>query len=504
MLGNIALDEDSKSQWLDLLKSDKVTDTKGCDKEMVQLCLGETYSHLVPRNFMVYQEPKKDAFNAINGANKKKLTITMGHPSYYVSMTTGSELPDVWQELFEDNKLAVIASNNACIIPVGTQVEMIVGIDSHKIVAGIREYLDGSSHKAGWSHGVGTKNKVLHWLFPRTYTDAFETMNLPLPVPLNAKKDFDCKSESELDRSFNHYDTYFGYMNHLKAARPGQVVMNYFDVGLTVSLVEAHVAQSGNSLLVDFENWSTQNEGSIGHTMSKMVQLTKVSGFRKKQAIYNFYIGDGACRLNGGLELLFDLIQKAHCKDDFRPLLNLFIFHNGIWGIEDNLVGYHDEEHVLHNHMFYDSLVGHPQATLCKTEKDLASKLAELTHKMDKYTRAMQPNTEAEAYKTSDWKGKHIELIVVESFNELPLPPPLFGSLKDLQQSAEMKVFKEVLGHYSKGCIEKIPIYGCSAFEYIQYLDVFLREDTEISRKYEYCCVKTDIQAAHQVGFKQP
>ena len=120
----------------------------------------------------------------------------------------------------------------------------------------------------------------------------------------------------------------------------------------------------------------------------------------------------------------------------------------------------------------------------------------------------MEPSNENEVYDAETWRGKHIEVIVVESFNELPLPPPLldleFRVSRYIKQSVEMKVFTDVLTHYSQGCTEKIPIYGCSAFEYIRYLDSFLQEDSETSRKFEYCCIKTDIQAAHQIGFDQP
>lgn len=104
--------------------------------------------------------------------------------------------------------------------------------------------------------------------------------------------DFDTQAE-ELECNFLYFDRYFAYLNNLKAACPDKVVANYFDVGLTVSLVSAHVARSGIGLLIEDDNLSTMNEGSIGHTMSKMVQLTKITSYRQKQGVYNFYIGDG-------------------------------------------------------------------------------------------------------------------------------------------------------------------------------------------------------------------
>ena len=335
MLGNIALNEESQSNWLDLLTTDRVSDD-GNKKHRISLSLGGQIAQTIPHIGIQYTTQNKEDFSsAINGGkNKKRMTIALGHPSYYICMITNLKYPEVFEELFNENSLAVVASNNAVILPIGNQIELIVGVDSHKIVAGIREYLLAADQTIEWSHGVGTKNKLLRRLFPHKFGDAFDTVGSPLPKPLQWETDFDHDSESTLERSFNHFDTYFRYMNQLKTSRPKGTILNYFDVGLTVSLVEAHIAASGNSLLVNNENWDTQNEGSIGHTMSKMYQLTKVTAYRNKPAIYNFYIGDGACRLNGGLELLFDMINKAHDKDDFKPILNLFVFHNGIWGIE--------------------------------------------------------------------------------------------------------------------------------------------------------------------------
>merc|ERR1711972_385272 len=81
--------------------------------------------------------------------------------------------------------------------------------------------------------------------------------------------------------------------------------------------------------------------------------------------------------------------------------------------------------------------------------------------------------------------------------------PPVLGDLDPIRKSAEMSFMRDVLGKFSHGCDRKIPIYGCSAFEYIQFLHMFMDEMPE-AKKYTYICGRTDIQAAHMCGFEQP
>ena len=38
---------------------------------------------------------------------------------------------------------------------------------------------------------------------------------------------------------------------------------------------------------------------------------------------------------------------------------------------------------------------------------------------------------------------------------------------------------RSVLGEFAKGCESRVPLYGCSAFEYIQYLHFFLESMPE-------------------------
>jgi len=81
--------------------------------------------------------------------------------------------------------------------------------------------------------------------------------------------------------------------------------------------------------------------------------------------------------------------------------------------------------------------------------------------------------------------------------------PPVIGDIEPIRKSQEMQFMRSVLGSFAKGCQHQVPIYGCSAFEYIQYLHIFMDEMPE-GKKYQYICGRTDIQAAHMCGFHQP
>lgn len=61
----------------------------------------------------------------------------------------------------------------------------------------------------------------------------------------------------------------------------------------------------------------------------------------------------------------------------------------------------------------------------------------------------------------------------------------------------------QTCSRFADGCNHRVPLYGCSAFEYIQYLHVFLENMPE-GPKYQYVCGRTDIQAAHMCGYQQP
>mmetsp|Transcript_64446 Transcript_64446/g.166390 ORF Transcript_64446/g.166390 Transcript_64446/m.166390 type:complete len:207 (+) Transcript_64446:2-622(+) len=79
----------------------------------------------------------------------------------------------------------------------------------------------------------------------------------------------------------------------------------------------------------------------------------------------------------------------------------------------------------------------------------------------------------------------------------------MIGDIEPIRQSSEMSFLRNVLGKFAEGCQHKVPLYGCSAFEYIQYLHLFMEEMPE-GKKYQYVCGRTDIQAAHMCGMTQP
>merc|ERR1711971_422599 len=72
-----------------------------------------------------------------------------------------------------------------------------------------------------------------------------------------------------------------------------------------------------------------------------------------------------------------------------------------------------------------------------------------------------------------------------------------------IRTSPEMRLMRKVLEKFASGCEAKVPLYGCSAFEYIQYLKNFLNDFPE-GKLYQYNCGRTDIQAAHMCGYDQP
>jgi len=48
-----------------------------------------------------------------------------------------------------------------------------------------------------------------------------------------------------------------------------------------------------------------------------------------------------------------------------------------------------------------------------------------------------------------------------------------------IRSSPEMELMRKTLEDFSNGCEAKVPLYGCSAFEYIQYLKIFLHDMPE-------------------------
>lgn len=62
---------------------------------------------------------------------------------------------------------------------------------------------------------------------------------------------------------------------------------------------------------------------------------------------------------------------------------------------------------------------------------------------------------------------------------------------------------EQVLGCFAKGCSSKVPIYGCSAYEYIATLSQFIKVTPE-NKNYQYIVGHTDIIAGQMAGLSQP
>jgi len=223
-------------------------------------------------------------------------------------------------------------------------------------------------------------------------------------------------------------------------------------------------------------------ESSIGHTMSKLSQLLTVKPYSEHRGVYNFFTGDGACRLNGGVEMALDLMENYKAKS----MVTMFILNNHKWAIEDNLVADTFEAHRLYNQSFYDLIQRHDNIVACDNDAELRETIANLSRRAEAYARG-----EAKAC---------LNIVIVRGLDvELP---PVIGDTEGIRKSSEMAFLKDVLSKFSEGCGSEVPLYGCSAFEYIQYLHQFL--DMPEGKKYQYICAKSDIQAGQMCGMEQP
>jgi hypothetical protein len=306
---------------------------------------------------------------------------------------------------------------------------------------------------------------------------------LPLTAVSEERQALIAATQSGEFSEFDSFAEYIVFTNRLKAPKPSLPVLNYFDVGLLVSIVQGFAVEAGAGLLTDRDGLSMLREGSIGHIMSKLHQLTHVEPYASKRGIYNFYIGDGAARLNSGMETAFHVLESYHASS----FVTLFVFNNHKWAIEDNLVATTEKEHVLYNTDFFDTLGTHPKVTMTNTLEELHSTLVRLSLKQNAFAMG-----EAEA---------QMNIVVVRGLDvEVPV---LLGDIDAISKSPEMALMRQTLGAFAAGCESKVPVYGCSAFEYIQYLKIFLNEMPE-GKQFQYTCGRTDIQAAHMCGFEQP
>jgi len=398
----------------------------------------------------------------------KRLLIYVGTPGKYLSMCIKS-YRGRFDTAYEEDRL-VILCKGVCMLPLGTQEQNIFGVDEVAVLKTIGAAVRARGSLA-WGHGVGTKASIMTKIYG--YPVGGE-----LPKPLCYEGDAGGSANS-----FDYLVDYVRFLNQLKIAKPEMPVTVWYDTGLLVSVLMGSVVGAGVSLLTDSDGVSMLRDASIGHIISKLNQVIAVEPFKSARAVYNFFIGDGACRLNGGVELALHLMEGHKAQS----LTNLFIFNNHKWAIEDNLVAETFEEHALYNKSFYDLLQHHSNVVVCENDLELRETLSLLSRKADAYAAGKS--------------GPGLNIIVIRGL-DVSLPP-MIGDIEPIRQSSEMSFLRNVLGKFAEGCQHKVPLYGCSAFEYIQYLHLFMEEMPE-GKKYQYVCGRTDIQAAHMCGMTQP
>mmetsp|Transcript_118042 Transcript_118042/g.252148 ORF Transcript_118042/g.252148 Transcript_118042/m.252148 type:complete len:710 (+) Transcript_118042:75-2204(+) len=402
----------------------------------------------------------------------KSLLIYVGTPGKYLHMCTKSKLTQEFDTAFKNNSLAVIC-RGCCMLPIGTQVQNIHGIDADAMTDTLLE-LFKSMGPVAWGHGKTSKASILSLAYPSSVAGEEPPAAQPPAIKFGV--------DNGDDGHFDFLADYVTYLNKVKLSNSSTPIVNYYDTGMLVGVCMGAIADRGISLLTDHDGLCMLRDASIGHTMSKLNQLTNVSPQRETKSVYNFFIGDGASRLNGGAELTMHLIQ------DYvqTPMITVFLFNNHMWAIEDNLVGHNIKQHALRNTDFYDLLQGNPNVCICNNTLELRATLEYLSSQTHKYMAGAA-------------KGD-IRYVIIRGLDvEVP---PLLGNLEPIVKSSDMAFLRDTLGKFAEGCSHKVPIYGCSAFEYIQFLDIFMQKMPE-GQAYQYICGRTDIQAAHMCGFRQ-
>lgn len=436
---------------------DSIDDAQVATSAPTRVCMGNDWLHTIPQ-----------LETAIVPRCGERLLVYVGVPGKGIQISLRSQVANDFEAAEAGSRLIVLVKG-VCMLPIGSQSQNIFGVNEEKVLEAIVSSVRVKGAIA-WGLTTGTKKEIL----AMTYNE-YPVDGGALPEPL-----------SFTDSDKTPWDLLAGwckYTNTVKLARPALPVVNYYDSGLTVNVMMMMNADRKLSLLTDVDGLMISREGSIGHMISKLNQLANVEPYNTTKGVYNFWIGDGAARLNGGLELAFHTMESYKG----RSLMTLFVFNNHVWAVEDNLVQDEVEEHKLFNTDYYNILCAHPKVHLCEGEAQLRSTLAALSKKTNLF---LEDKAEAEM------------CVVVVRGITLSVPP-LIGSLDPIRQSTDMAFLRDTLGAFAEGCKHKVPMYGCSHFESIQYLHIFMEEMPE-GKKYQYVCGRTDIQAAHMCGFAQP
>jgi len=461
----VVLGEDAAQHagWQQILESS--SDEPGATGAPVTLAMGEEWLHTIPRL-------ESSNVPACDG----QFVVYIGTPGKYLSLCIDQELTKSFNETYEQGRLAILCQGRVLLSWIDTQEKIFYGVTTAELSKVVADAVQNKGLIA-WGHNAGTKNALLKRAFsapalPRVLDVAHQR---ELPPPLDSLR-------GNGERVwFDYIAQYCEYLNELKLVRPELPVTNWYDTGLLVSVTMRAIASRGTSLLTDRDGLTMLREASIGQTVSKLMQVAAVEPLKSTRGVYSFFIGDGACRLNGGMELVCHLNESY----DFASMITVFLYNNGVWAIEDNLVDDTDIEHQLGNFDFYNLLGKHENFTICESDADLKVALERLTEKIDVYVR-----------------GGDAELNVVIIRGANITLEPMLGDISVIAKSSKLAFMSDVLGFFAQGCQHKIPIYGCSAFEYIQFLHYFLNNTVE-GNLYQYVCGRTDIQAAHLCGFTQ-
>merc|ERR1712151_1115960 len=122
--------------------------------------------------------------------------------------------------------------------------------------------------QVAWGLGAGTKAIYMQKAYG--YPAAHD-MPDTLRFPECETGGFDCLAE------------FVKYTNDLKMAKP-ETTKNYYDTGLTVSVLMGTVVQKAVSLLTDGDGLAMLRDASIGHIISKLNQVTALNPLNKQKS----------------------------------------------------------------------------------------------------------------------------------------------------------------------------------------------------------------------------
>ena len=469
----------------------KVVDLTPVSKNVDSIALGTDWLQCIP----IYPKaPTAMLTTPIRG--KGQLLISIGTFCKFSNLWMKDSMIKTLDEAHDTNNFIAITKSSIMLPADNNQQHIVHGAHAEQVVQAVTEALsyreEWSGKQLKWGHAPGSKTLVLPWALSHLPQEDVTGINwscnlrIPtgaLPQPLSPYK------MSPSDTALDILVQYIQFQNEVKMAMGSSFpVSNYFDAGLHCSVLQTSTVRKGISLLTDRDGLAMNRDASIGHTLSKMSQLMSVDPFKSSKGIYNFWVGDGASRLNGGAELAFSFLDRGEVARGSRSFTTLFTLIDEAWGIEDFLIQKATEYHKLYDRGFYHLLAQHPHVTLCHGAAELSTVICDLTKQQEQYLQDI------------DADGQ-FQMVLVTNMN-IDMPKAMLPNVAgEGQEVPEISFLRATLGAFAKGCQNRIPIYGCSAFEFIQLLNVFLESTPEGRTKYQYITAMADIQASHLCGF---